>query len=574
MLQGTGLGESGQGIARPIETKMRPGRMGIAFGGFREKTTQAREDELRHGASVSDSEEEEELEGDRKPPGSDELPGWMKRSAGGKAGAGKPRRPKIVYRTVDEVIALAEREAAQQQQAKVVDYTGPQVRTITSADIRSTPTGQAASTRFMELRHNLKLLTDMARSDVARCGKEKRLVTAQHTEADTECNQLEARLDGQQQDAARMKQVVAIVDACRAKTVADDGQSMAESMATYEEDLAKLHIDYAKEYVALSLDRFAVALFVPMMRQQLVDWSPLEQPARMAEEIEQWRSYMEAHATTTTTATTTVANREEDGYPRWSTAAAPEKKEGRMMNAYESMMYHMWLPRIRSALNAVALFERWTPLLPQFIFDTLCHQVLLPKLRRAIDHWDPRRDPVKVHTWLHPWLPVMHDWMDELWTSIRHKYAVVLQNWHPSDTSALDMLLPWQGVFQSVDMDSLLTSSIIPKLTMALRVEFEVNPQQQDLGKYCCAHQITPLEWVLAWQPMLSTTTIAQLLEQEFFPKWLELLSLWLQGKPNYDEVTEWYMYWKNLFPEEIREHPRVQDGFRRGLDLMNQMIA
>jgi tuftelin-interacting protein 11 len=39
---------------------------------------------------------------------------------------------------------------------------------------------------------------------------------------------------------------------------------------------------------------------------------------------------------------------------------------------------------------------------------------------------------------------------------------------------------------------------------------------------------------------MLSTTTIAKLLEQEFFPKWLEVLSLWLQGKPNYDEVTEW----------------------------------
>jgi hypothetical protein len=74
--------------------------------------------------------------------------------------------------------------------------------------------------------------------------------------------------------------------------------------------------------------------------------------------------------------------------------------------------------------------------------------------------------------------------MDELWTPIRHQYTVLLKDWHPSDTSALDVLLPWQGVFQSVDMDSLLTSSIVSKLTMALRVEFEVNPQQQDLGKY------------------------------------------------------------------------------------------
>jgi tuftelin-interacting protein 11 len=48
------------------------------------------------------------------------------------------------------------------------------------------------------------------------------------------------------------------------------------------------------------------------------------------------------------------------------------------------------------------------------------------------------------------------------------------------------------------------------------------------------------LEWVLAWLPLIGAATIAQMLEKEFFPKWLDILRLWLQGKPNYDEVTEW----------------------------------
>ncbi|KAI9591953.1 GC-rich sequence DNA-binding factor-like protein-domain-containing protein [Syncephalis fuscata] len=577
---GTGLGESGQGIARPIETKLRPKAMGIAFGGFKEKTAQAREDEIKRG------EDEKRARISKKTAKENDIPGWMKKSLGRGQRSAQPRKKKITYRTVDEVIALAEQETAQQSQTMVVDYTGPQVRTITSTDIRSTPTGRAASTRFMELRHNLDLLTDMARKDVARCGREKRLLTAQHTEAETEANLLDSKITHEQQgskerniaaisntnmcmvDIKRLEQVMGLVKTCQ--TLAKDNALTAElSMTVYEEYLIKLHTEYVKEYGQLSLDNLVIALLVPVVRHQLsADWEPLKDPACLVEEIRKWRPFVNTPAPHTN-------NGDNDVYQHHWPTPTIDKKQERVMTAYESMFYHYWLPRIRSTLNnewdphnsdpAVMLFEQWKDLLPQFIFDNICHQVILPKLRRAIDDWNPRQDPVKIHTWLHPWLPVMSEWMEELWTPIRHKYTVILQQWHPSDPSALDVLLPWQGVFQSVDMDHLLTTTILPKLTMALRVEFEVNPQQQDLA---------PLEWVLSWLPMLPTTTMAQLLEQEFFPKWLELLSLWLQGKPNYDEVTEWYMYWKNLFPEEIREHPRIQDGFRRGLDLMNQMIA
>jgi hypothetical protein len=74
-----------------------------------------------------------------------------------------------------------------------------------------------------------------------------------------------------------------------------------------------------------------------------------------------------------------------------------------------SLTHHIsntWDPRDPDP--AIALMEAWQPpILPPFMFTSICNQVLIPKLHHAIDDWDPRRDPVGVHTWLHPWLPLM-----------------------------------------------------------------------------------------------------------------------------------------------------------------------
>ena len=54
---GTGLGTTGEGIINPIESKMRPQKMGIAFKGFRERTEQAKQEARRKGEVVSDDED-------------------------------------------------------------------------------------------------------------------------------------------------------------------------------------------------------------------------------------------------------------------------------------------------------------------------------------------------------------------------------------------------------------------------------------------------------------------------------------------------------------------------------------
>ena len=96
-VSGTGLGVSGEGRVAPVETKVRKKGMGIAFGGFSERTEQEKAERRRNGQTVSDEEEA--------------TPGKGK----GKAGVRKDpaeawKRPrkvktKIEHKTYEEILA-------------------------------------------------------------------------------------------------------------------------------------------------------------------------------------------------------------------------------------------------------------------------------------------------------------------------------------------------------------------------------------------------------------------------------------------------------------------------------------
>ncbi len=55
---GTGLGAENKGIVTPIETKVRPKNMGIAFKGFGERTEQSKTEARRRGEVLSEDEDE------------------------------------------------------------------------------------------------------------------------------------------------------------------------------------------------------------------------------------------------------------------------------------------------------------------------------------------------------------------------------------------------------------------------------------------------------------------------------------------------------------------------------------
>ena len=113
---GTGLGVTGEGIVTPIESKLRPQKMGIAFKGFREKTEQSKMEARRRGAAISDDEDENTKRFRRKAKEQAE-----KRSDVWKHP--KKRKVRIEHKTYEQIIAEAE-EVAAPGIGQIIDATG------------------------------------------------------------------------------------------------------------------------------------------------------------------------------------------------------------------------------------------------------------------------------------------------------------------------------------------------------------------------------------------------------------------------------------------------------------------
>lgn len=66
-------------------------------------------------------------------------------------------------------------------------------------------------------------------------------------------------------------------------------------------------------------------------------------------------------------------------------------------------------------------------------------------------------------------------------------------------------------------------------------------------------------KWVMEWMDLMPVASMASLMGKYFFPKWLQVLSVWLNHCPNYDQVSTWYLGWKALFPEALLKQTEVK---------------
>jgi tuftelin-interacting protein 11 len=120
---GTGLGTTGTGIVTPVESKLRPKGMGIAFKGFSEKTEQSKSEARRRGEVVSDDEQEKKFKRKGKKAGSkdtqEKKPAVWKRP--------KKVKTKVEHKTYEEIVAEAGEQAAPSGVGVIIDATGATV---------------------------------------------------------------------------------------------------------------------------------------------------------------------------------------------------------------------------------------------------------------------------------------------------------------------------------------------------------------------------------------------------------------------------------------------------------------
>jgi len=142
------------------------------------------------------------------------------------------------------------------------------------------------------------------------------------------------------------------------------------------------------------------------------------------------------------------------------------------------------------------------------------------------------------------------------------------------------MLQPWKEVFTKAEWERLMLRAIIPKLVEGLR-KFEIDPSKYDsfapfhvnvteeLTAFLLFRQdLTLYKAVIAWMDLIPVEHMSTLFEAEFFPKWSHVLQYWLSTSPNYDEISKWYLFWKQQIPQALLQSDRIKYAQTRFLAL------
>ncbi|KAJ3414840.1 Tuftelin-interacting protein 11 [Chytridiales sp. JEL 0842] len=606
---GHGLGKDGRGIVEPIDVKLRPQKMGLGHRGFDERTEAIKRQQAEKKArgEMSESSEDEESKDKKK-----------EKKEGARSEAwkkGQKKKKKTTYKTANDIIQeqqeLLERQGTilptSNTQSKIIDMTGPQAKEL--ADISEATHAAATKHRegpLMELRYNVGLLVAEAETDLVRLTKAMKIEEQSAKRASEEAAALKAKINADAKLISSMKlmkqfvqEMYKIGTELLATTAKNSMDPSGKAPLTFEGVeaafggmFAKFETEFYVEYLQFRLDAFVVASISPLLKRLVLEWDPLVTPDFGVKTFAKWRKLLRVSGYSQSKKSFSANSESRMSF------GDSGKSASRQMTPYESMLYTIWLPKIRQALNnrwdahdpdpAIALVEAWFPstcasqisikdgiptildptsphIIPPWLYLNIITQLVLPKIRNAIDNWDPRKDPIPIHTWLFPWLPVLDDRFQEIFDLIRRKFAISLSRWQAKDPSALRMVQPWLEVFPDSIKTTFINKTILPELIRTIRMEFTVNPASQDNE---------PLTWVLTWQPYITPSNFSHLLETEFFPKWLRVLHAWLKSSNrDYEEISNWYMAWKTFWPADVVSLPGVGSQFKVGLDLMNRAI-
>lgn len=237
--------------------------------------------------------------------------------------------------------------------------------------------------------------------------------------------------------------------------------------------------------------------------------------------------------------------------------------------SHEQNLFYYWIEIVKNIEewkaredpeSMVKLVEYWSPPLATLRFHQNLLELVLTKIQRQIEEWDPLTDTIPVHVWILPWLPLLASRFETtVFPILRNKLAAALQVWHV--VYAKQILKLWQEVFSQEDMEIFRTHVIIPKVESALQ-QLVINPYEQNID---CWY------WAMNWEDMLHPYTMAGLLEKYFFPKWLQILKDTIKYNPNIDEIRYWFHNWRDLVSENLRTQPTVKENFRLALELIDR---
>ncbi|VDK46318.1 unnamed protein product [Anisakis simplex] len=511
----------------------------------------------------------------------EEASGGTKQRRGNwkKAGVGGIRKSLTYqFKTIDEVIAeggALKKRLEVSSGIKVIDMTGKEQKVYSGYEAYAAKTRAVAETEkehlafdVPELMHNLNALVDMTEETIRANNHQLRFLEDQTTALENDRVQLNVALTKERDEQKRMKEVLEMLEKFVSVQIhliiANENFSRGIEVGSSDSDsepmlqkcrglFEKLQKDYYEEYRLFNLDQVAVASVLPLIQKHFASWNPLDEKqvdygyALMAD----WKKILEAEERFVLGTTKSLEN----------------------LSPFERLLWDGWMPAIRraalrwdprdDATSMLSVVDKWLSLLPIWMRENLLEQIVIPRISAQVEEWNPLIDHIPIHTWMHPWLDIMGDRLQPVFSPIRQKLAKALREWNPTDHSALSMLRPWKGVFAAATMSAFLSQNITPKLEKALR-EMDFDPTKNKRYDEFYA--------TLSWVEMLGADNIAGIFVRSFFPRWYETLCMWLEAPGVVmEEVAMWYNEWKGRFPIEISSLHVIREQLMRALLAMNE---
>ncbi|KAL4958407.1 GC-rich sequence DNA-binding factor-like protein-domain-containing protein [Aspergillus filifer] len=545
-VQGQGLGSSGQGIVNPIEAQARP--QGIGLGAVKEKSKEARAEEKRaaamRGESVEESSDEEYKRKKRQ----------QRKDKQRADGEGRPAvKKKPQFRTAREI----EQDMAGLEVPNVlkslIDATGKEQRVLTST------AGLMQQVEFVNTEQSEAYkIARRARQDLEAFADEWKGLTERKHYIEQDEAQIVDQLDTNQRQIDQLSALVAAFGALEVIPEEKSGSPQAK-LDHVTDQLETLEIQYRSEIDEYRLWEAAVAAIHPLFREAMEDWEPLRNPTFLVSNLRRLQPLL--------------SRKPSVGQPSQRQSTSP----------YETMIYTLWLPRVRSALlndwdvfdpsPATTLIVAWKEILPSFVYANVLDQLVVPKLSNGLKSWKPKRSQSssqsqqnsRVPWWLFTWLQHLDERHTNpkqatgLLSDAKRKFRTLLDTWDLNAGPARGFDI-WRDALSS-EFDTCLRNHLLPRLAAHLRSDFDVNPQDQDL---------IPFENILKWKDWFQPNVLGLLFVAEFFPKLHNILYIWLTNDPNYEEVAEWFTWWRSQFPSELNDLAIVDEEWNKALRTMD----